>query len=202
MDRKIITGFAGRPQNDNKENIEDISKGTTTSEIDTLNDVNIKLSRETISFQDFESRLRKELLNVQDLQRNLTIIKDQIKSSENMLAVRQNILEKLMAERNKRLNMNIEQCKIYFNTIRNLDEELRNNIEKIMSELKRLILDEKSLFDTNTKNKEIISNISQEAQDLSIKVILLGRHHSSADDILGQIYKEFIMIERERQSRR
>lgn len=200
--RTIVSGFGQKPQEDSKENAENLSRGTTAQEIDTLNDVTDKLSRETISFQEFETRLRKEILSVRDLENNLTHIKTQIKSAETILTTRQNILERLMTERSKRHNMNIEQCKIFFNTIGRLDTELKANISKIIEELRKLVMDEKSYFDIETDVRNKIYDISQEAQILNDKVVLMGRHHSSADDILGQIYKDVAEIERERQLRR
>jgi hypothetical protein len=203
MDKRIIVaGFGQKPKEDSKDNIEDISRATTINEIDTLNDVTDKLSRETISFQEFEIKLRKELLNVKDLQKNLETIKIQIKSAENILNTRQNIFERLITERNKRFNMNIEQCKTFMRTIGRLDDELKSNIDRIISELRLLIRDEKSYFDIDTNVRNTITNISQEAQMLESKVILMGRHHTSANDILSQIYADVSNIEKERQSRK
>ena len=128
----VITGFGKKPQMDNEKNTEDISRITVAHEIDTLNDVMDKLSRETISFEQFEGQLHRELLNVKDLEKNINLIKDQILSSEKTLSARQNLLERLMAERNKRHNMNIEQCKIYLLAIGKLDSEIKNNIDRII----------------------------------------------------------------------
>ncbi|MGV8171184.1 MAG: hypothetical protein ACP5OA_00650 [Candidatus Woesearchaeota archaeon] len=189
-------------ENIRKEDADRYSAITTTKDTDILNEVTNRLSREEVSFHTFEDRLRKELLNIKDLENNLNATKTQIKSAENMLIMREDILKKLMAERSKLRNMNIEQCKIYFDSIKNIDEELKKRIERIINELRRLILDEKAMFDMTTNDKNIIYSINQEAQKLSNDMIILARRHTSTDDILVQMYKEILMIERERQFRK
>jgi len=198
----VISGFGHKPEMNNEKSVDDNSRINSAREIDTLNDVMDKLARETISFERFENQLRKELINVKDLEKNIIVIKDQIKSSEATLTARQNLLERLMAERNKHQNMNIEQCKIYLSTMGKLDFEIKSNIDRIIAELRLLIRDEKSYFDIDKDVRNQISAINEEAQILQNKVILMARYHTSANDIIEQINRDVYMIERERQLRR
>ena len=152
----------------------------------TVDELMRNISKETRTTQEFESRLIKELRDVRDMENNLKNIHLQLESMQKLLKVRGEIFRKLLDEQMKGSQMNIGECRKYFDSINQINQELGASVNISRTELSRLIIEEASIKSMESENtREVIRNIDERARALNNEIQLIAANQSSIDNTSG-----------------
>jgi hypothetical protein len=192
---KQIIGF-GKAANTSKEDISSDS-GKELADIDTIMR---NLSKEVISYQDFENTLLKELHTIRDMENNLQNVNKQVWGMRKLVIARDDIFRALMAEYNKNVAMDIAKCRSMFDAINKINQEMDASVKIAYTELSKLFVEQKhQIYSESEENKRMMNIISEDAKKLNTEIIIIAEQHNSLHQRLTTLYENISKIASERQ---
>ena len=169
-------------------------------DLKTVADIHRFLATEVNTCQGFASNLMKEFHEIEDLQKNLAVIQDQIRYIELLAQKKDEIIQALARERRQqRTKINLQQCNQFLQMISQVDRELKPMIAKAIEELARLFLHEThELYIESEVNRRAMKNIDDATRKLHASLEVLESRVHALDTHIERASKELAEIEGER----
>ena len=158
------------------------------------------IQTEITSINEFESKIQKELREIDDLKYNFNIIKGQIESIRKLSINREKVIENIISENNKKkTDINLEKCKEYFQIITHIDNELTPMISKVYAELQKLFVDETHiLYKESEDNRRAMHKIDDVVRKMAAEVHMINKRIEAYNSELQKISNELRHLEQER----
>jgi hypothetical protein len=168
-----------------------------------VEDIARYISKETRSFEEFESSLIKEIRTVKDMENNLKHINIQVLAMKKLMSIREDIFRKIVDERNKGSAMDTKMCLSLFESIGDINKQLGSNLSLAHAEISKLFIDERQMMYLESEHsRELMHDISDSAKKLNTEIIIISKYSSSLDETLQSILTEINIIAKEREQRK
>jgi len=183
-------------------NVNQLVKDEET-ELKTIEGVQEFIQKEIRSCDNFESEIKREFIEIKDMQNNLNAILTRFNSITKIVRSKERLAKQVIEEILKpKVDVDIEKCANYFLLIRQLDQELNPMLESMDRELYKFILPEyHKIYEQSEDLRDQIKKISGEAGKVHAEFKYLCNNLANSNIELNNVNNRLIELEQERKRR-